>query len=202
MKKCIISFLAIVLILCLSGCIAEDVSLLYSESTVEDGFSIAVNKTADCCFVGEYECPYYTQNLEITVPDDYEGIPITQLGGYQGRGVPSPFSISVADIYMNAPKGSNFEGVYSGNLYEYNISEEYTVTDLPFVLNLGKNIETIKYVVSDEYYPHLNDDGSVTFYHPVVSINCSADNKNFYSENGKLYNKKTNELISEFDYAQ
>ncbi len=202
MKKGIFSILTAVLILCLSGCIAEDISLLYTESAVKDGLSIAVNRTADCCFVGEYKCPDYTQNFEITIPDDYEGIPITQLGGYRGRGVPSPFLISVTDIYMNAPEGSNFKSVYSGNLDEYNISEEYTITDLPFVLNLGKNIETIKYVVSDEYYPHLNDDGTITFYHPVVSINCSVENENFYSENGKLYSKKTKELISEFDYAQ
>ena len=52
------------------------------------------------------------------------------------------------------------------------------------------------------YYPHINEDNSITFYHPTVYINCSEDNKHFYSKDGKLYNKKTDELISNFSYSK
>ena len=88
--------LTICLMLCFSGCVLEETSLLYSDYTEIDGFYVAINKTANCCFVGSYNCTEYTENLEVTIPDDYEGIPIKRIGGYYGRGVPTPFSINLA----------------------------------------------------------------------------------------------------------
>ena len=202
MKKILLITLLISFILCLSGCSFEDVSLLYSDSSEKNGFHIAINKTANCCFVGSYNCIEYTDNLEITIPDDYEGIPIKRIGGYYGTGLPTPFMISVADLYMNASKGSEYDAVYSGDIRDYLISENYTIEDIGFYLNIGKNIETIEYIDMDNYYPHINEDNSITFYHPVVSVNCSEENKFFYSKDGKLYNKATNELISDFAYKE
>ena len=84
---------------------------------------------------------------------------------------------------------------------EFGFVDEYVIEDVVFILNIGKNIEVVDYVVMDEYYPHINEDGSITFYHPVVNINCSEENEHFYSKDGKLYDKKTNALINEFEYA-
>lgn len=91
MRKILTIILSICLTFCLSGCIYEEVAMLYSDSAEIDGFYVAINKTANCCFVGEYNCIEYTENSEITIPDDYEGIPIKRIGGYYGRGVPTPF---------------------------------------------------------------------------------------------------------------
>lgn len=102
---------------------------------------------------------------------------------------------------MNAPEGSEYDAIFSGDINEFEIPEEYIIEDVVFNLNIGKNIEVIEFVVMDEYYPHINEDGSITFYHSVVNINCSDENKYFYSKDGKLYNKKTDELISDFAYA-
>lgn len=201
MKKVFTIVLLILLTFCLSGCIFEDVSLLYSDSTEKDGFYVAINKTANCCFVGSYNCTEYTENLEVTIPDDYEGIPIKRIGGYYGRGVPTPFGISLADLYMNAPEDSKYDAIFNGDINEFEILEEYVIEDVVFTLNIGKNIEVVEFVSMDEYYPHINDDGSVTFYHSVVNIHCSAENKHFYSKEGKLYDKKTDELISDFAYV-
>ncbi len=201
MRKILTIILSICLTFCLSGCIYEEVAMLYSDSAEIDGFYVAINKTANCCFVGEYNCTEYTENSEITIPDDYEGIPIKRIGGYYGRGVPTPFSIHFADLYMNAPEGSEYDAIFSGDINEFEIPEEYIIEDVVFNLNIGKNIEVIEFVVMDEYYPHINEDGSITFYHSVVNINCSDENKYFYSKDGKLYNKKTDELISDFAYA-
>lgn len=52
----------------------------------------------------------------------------------------------------------------------------------------------------NQYFPHTNDDGSVTFYHPVVYINCSEENEKFYSKDGMLFDKSNDELITEFEY--
>jgi hypothetical protein len=187
---------------CISGCALEEVSLLYSDSTEKDGFYIAINKTANCCFVGKYNCAEYTENLEITIPDDCNGVPIKRIGGYYGRGVPTPFFISVADLYINAPEDSDYNSVFSGDINEYDISEEYTIKDIVFHLNIGKNVEIIEFVVMDKYYPHINEDGSIVFYHPVVNIECSSENNYFYSKQGKLYNKNTDKLVSDFVYEK
>ena len=200
MRKFLALILSICLALCLSGCVLEETSFLYSDVAEKDGFYIAINKTANCCFVGSYNCAEYNENLEITIPDDYEGVPIKQIGGYYGRGVPTPFSISLDDLYLNAPEDSVYSAVFNGNIDEFNISEDYVVEEIIFNLNIGENVENIEYVVMDQYYPHINEDGSITFYHPVVDINCSDENEHFYSRQGKLYNKKTDELISDFAY--
>lgn len=196
MKKLTVFILCIATALLLSGC-ADGVSMLYTESAEKDGFNIAVNKTANCCFVGSFE---YTDETEITVPDEYNGIPITRLGGYFGRGVPSPFTISLAEKYMNAKEASDYSGVFGGDISEYEIKDEYSVENIKFVLNIGKNIKSIEKVVMDNYYPHINEDNSITFYHPVVEINCSEDNKYFFSKDSRLYDKKSGEQIEGFAY--
>ncbi len=202
MKKLLTIVLPIVLILCLSGCIFEEISLFYDDFGEMDGFCIAVNETANCCFVGGYTCTEYAENMEITIPDKYDNKPITRIGGYMGRGVPTPFGISVSELYMNAPEDSEYHSVFCGDIAGFDITEDYRVQELPFIVNIGKNIKSIENVNMVKYYPHINEDGSITFYHPVVSIKCSDENKYFYSENGKLYNKKTKELITEFEYAK
>ena len=201
MKKYLVIILLICLTLCLSGCFFEEVSLFYSDNTEVDGFYIGINRVSSCCFVGSYNCTEYTENFEITMPDDYVGMPIKRIGGYYGIGVPTPFSISLADLYMNAPEDSKYDEVFIGDINEFEILEDYVIEDVVFNLNIGKNIEVIEFVTMDEYYPHINDDGSITFYHSVVNINCSDENKHFYSKDGKLYNKKTDELISDFAYV-
>ena len=200
MKK----FCAIALFLCLtlflSGCLLEGSSFFYTDYVEADGFTIAVNKVANCCFVSRYDCTEYTENLEITIPDDYNGIPIKRIGGASGSGFPAPFGISLFDLYVNAPEGSEYYGTFFGDAVKHGSNEDYTVEDIVFTLNIGKNIEVIEYVEMQEYYPHINDDGSITFYHAVVNITCSDENKYFYSKDGKLYDKKTDELISDFAY--
>lgn len=203
MKKYISLCVAICLSFLFSGCdLFLDSSVNYNESGSVNGLYIAINRKANCCFVGQYDCSEYTENAEIIIPDEYDGVPVTKIGGYYGVGVPSPFRIELGDAYMNAPSDSDFYGVFSGNLESYGIEEEYSVEELVFTLRIGKNISEIEFVSMGEYYPHINDDGSITFYHPVVNVVCSEENKSFYSKDGKLYNKETDELIEEFNYAQ
>ena len=63
MRKLLVLLLSIVMVFCLSGCVLEEISLLYSDTAEKDGFFIAVNETADCCFVGGYNCVEYTENM-------------------------------------------------------------------------------------------------------------------------------------------
>lgn len=200
-KRLVVLLVSIIIMLNLSGCVLEEIAMLYSISMKQDGLYIEINEVANCCFVGGYECGLNTDNTDITIPDEYDGVPIKRIGGYHGSGVPTPFRISLLDV-INAPESSEYCAVYGGNISEYEISEEYSVENVVFNLHIGKNIETIEYVVMDEYYPHINEDNSITFYHPVVNITCSEENKKFYSEEGKLYYKKSGELVEDFEYAE
>ena len=101
---------------------------------------------------------------------------------------------------MNAPEDSKYASVFSGEHLQY-VDDEFSVVDIPVVLNIGENIETIDYVDMNKYYPHVNDDGSIIFYHITVYINCSEENQFFYSKDGKLYEKKTDRLITDFAYS-
>ena len=201
MKTALGFILTLILIVSLSGCFFENVSFLYSQHRNQDGLDIVINPTARCCFAGPYTCTEYTQNQQITIPDAYEKTPITRLGGYYGRGNSTPFFIDISEIYINAPEDSVYHHSFCGDLNSFPISEDNTVEAVVFNLNIGKNIEVIGVVDMRVYYPHVNEDGTVTLYHPVVHVTCAEENKYFYSENGKLYDKKTNELISVFEYA-
>ena len=198
MKKVLSLALVFCIVISLSACSFEDG--FYSFVETKNGFDIAVRKFPRSAFVAGYTCTEYIENMEITIPDECDGIPITQLGGATGTGFPSPFGISLQSL-MNAPKESEFDCVFWGNLDDFDISVEYHIEHPVFRLNIGKNIEKIDSIAMDVYFPHVNDDGSITFYRPVVYIVCSDENKHFYSKDGKLYDKKTNRLISEFEYA-
>ena len=138
--------------------------------------------------------------MEITIPDDYNGIPIKRVGGFSGIGVPSPFRIDLSQVYMNAPEGSELDMIWS--YPDDELSVAYTIENVVFQLHIGKNIEEIDFVFMDDYYPHIDEDGTVTFYHPVVYITCSEENTTFYSKDGKLYYKSTNALVEDFAYPE
>ena len=198
------SIITLLVLLVVSVCliipVLEETSLLYTESVTANGFRIGVNRIAKVCYAAGYECTAHTEKLGITIPDEYDGVPVKRIGGFYGRGLPQPFSLSYAELYMNAPEDSEYASVFSGEHLQY-VDDEFSVVDIPVVLNIGENIETIDYVDMNKYYPHVNDDGSIIFYHITVYINCSEENQFFYSKDGKLYEKKTDKLITDFAYS-
>ena len=201
MKKTVAFLLLVSFILCLSACDLDGVAYFYSYAGEYNGFGIDVNKLANCCFVSGYTCTEYTEGMEITIPDDYNGIPIKRIGGFSGIGAPSPFGIDLSQLYMNAPEGSRYQSIFADHPDLFNIADEYTVEEVVFQLHIGKNIEVVDFIMND-YYPHINEDGSIIFYHPVVYITCSEENTTFYSKDGKLYYKSTNALVEDFAYPE
>lgn len=198
MKKFFALVLVLGLLLSLSGCFAEETSFGYTETGEKDGFRIAVNHIANCCFVSRYECLEYTENMQITLPDEYNGIPVTRLGGYYGRGLPIPFQI----MYKSANVDYSDPHNPWHNKASFTISEDDHTEDVVFQLHIGKNIETVESVHMDTYYPHPDAEGNVIYYHPVVYVTCSEENPYFYAQEGKLYYKETNALVTEFAYAE
>ena len=93
MKKYITLILVFVL-LCFSGCAKVfDASIFYDTRDTVDGFSIVINEKVKCCYVAGYA---FTEESvrDIIIPETRLGYPVTQLGGFFGRGVPDPFCIT------------------------------------------------------------------------------------------------------------
>ena len=200
MKKWCCLLLIFILALSLTGCNLGGISYLYAEYGEIDGFYVAVNPTAKCCFVGAYTCTEYTDKQEITIPDEYNGFPITRVGGYYGRGVPTPFEIPLNELHIHTTDGDEHHIVFNGPTYDLaSVPNNATITELVFRLHIGKNINTIEYVAMD-VYTNTDKNGNTTYYRPVVYITCAEDNPHFYSKDGKLYDKKADEVVTAFAY--
>ena len=119
---------------------------------------------------------------EFTIPDSYGDYPVVELGGYVGRGAPCPFDIRVKGIQSSL-------GVYpeAGTFGKVN-GKKVDVIYHDVTLNLGANIKEIFANQDGLYVDTGGDRGEV---HVVrVYVNCDPSNRQFYSENGRLYDKK------------
>ncbi len=118
----------------------------------------------------------------IVIPEAYGDYPVVELGGYVGKGAPCPFDIEVKGIHSTmgvSPSYGTF-GKVNGKKVDL-IYHDVT-------LNLSANIKEI-YARQDGLYVETGSDrGEV---HVVrVYVNCDPANRDFYSENGRLYDKK------------
>ena len=159
----------------------------------EENFAFGVGKNdvfLSLCFWREGD------DKTILIPDEYQGKPITALGGYTGRGYPCPFAVCLSD-----------------SEYDWSASEDWVAlhasTDpcrtLVFRIRLGKNIRTFSRA-SGKTYLGIEREGAegqtenIALYKIVYSFEVDAENRTFYAENGKLYEKAGDRLIDEFFY--
>ena len=184
MKKLGILILVAMLILS-SGCAKVfDTSIFYDTRDTVDGFSIVINEKAKCCYVAGYA---FTEESvrDIIIPETRLGYPVTQLGGFFGRGVPDPFCITF---------------VNNQSMVEGGTPENAEIIEVNFNLHIGKNISEIN-EIADLYTISVNDQGEKIAYHPTVYVICDEENEHFYSENGKLY-QKDGTLVEGFAYSE
>ncbi len=134
----------------------------------EDGaFRIYYHKWSGNVLVGDYCWDGDENNMTVTIPDEADGKKINSLGGFIGRGAPLLFRINLPDsIEKNG---------------EYN-----------FTVKLGENIKQVyRFLYIDEFTDINGESICVINYYYEVSEN----NKWIYSKDGKLYDKKTDELL-------
>lgn len=149
----------------------------------EDNLNIHYNKMSRECFAAHYEWDGNPENMTITVPDECDGLKVKSLGGFTAA--PTLFYVMVPDK-MHPEAVSVAEDIKHIGTIDKN-----TVT-YTFTVKLGKNIRDPERFTYKEYY--MDDSGKVIY---IVEMNyeSSPENKWIYSENGKLYDKKTNKLI-------
>lgn len=172
----------------------------FSETAEVNGWEITYNNLFNAAYLDCYIADSDEEDFDITVPDEYNGLPVTRFG--HGSHVPTaPFHINM-DSYINAPEDSEYNCCFTKDMIvTCTDGELLRIENVVFKMHIGKNIKEIKDVDMDCYYPHINHDGSITFYHPVAEIYCSEENKYFYSEDGRLYKKSDNSLVRNFEYA-
>ena len=187
MKKFALGVFCLLLAVGLCGC-----SLFYSMGKYEDDglcyHSHKMRAFGDC-FVSSYQWDGTEEGKTIVIPDRYQNLPVTSLGGYYGRGVPSPFCIRLPEEY-------DIE-YYSGSL---RANDNMTVRDIEFRLYIGKNVSEFSRNAAKNYNICREGEEQVcirtTFY-----VECDEKNKTFYSSDGKLYSRADDTLVDEFFYV-
>ena len=173
--------LVFILMLCvlMGGC-----SLAYSWQESDDGLSAYGVSKGDAFFIYQQ----WDGESVIAVPDQFDGVPVTRLGGYTGRGYPCPFSIPLPeDIY--GTDRCTLSDDYFGE--EARFPNGYEIKEVPITVRLGKNVKSLYYCVEREYYEVETEGEKTVFYRPVWLFECADENKTFYAENGILYEKST-----------
>ncbi len=167
----------------------------YENCTVAYGYYWGIHKILgqNHAAVTSYTVERGSTERDIYIPDEYDGIKIKELGGYIGRGSPSPFRIQYeynpkireltdksTDEFYGTGVGSFASTAEGDDVFDEVIYDDFT-------LHIGKNIKNID--AFDDVYLFDLKDGRKAAYCPRVYVICDEKNKNFYSEDGILYNK-------------
>ena len=186
--------LALLLTFSLCGC-----SLLY-EYTGGVVFDLGYSKTLNKAFFADYNWDGTEEGMSIILPDRYNKTIITGLGGYTGRGYPSPFRIRPTDEAreMLCPNATEWSYI-SHTAY----MEDYSLHYLPFKLHINTNIKEIENlsmggIIIAEY--DENGEERCNVYVLTCYVTCDETNKTFYAKDGKLYYRKDDTLVEGITY--
>ena len=197
MKKLISMLLAAMLCMSFVGC---NDSYQY-KIHAQDGFDIGYNTGTNDAYVATYHWDGDENNMRIAIPESYNGMPITALGGYHGLGVPDAFGIELPDAYKNELSS---EANFWGWSNVYTDFERVETVYLNFNIHISKNLETITlsslgYICYGKYFDGENYELkalAVLRY----TFTCDDENRIFYAKDGKLYYKEDNTLVSHIYY--
>lgn len=111
--------------------------------------------------------------MSITIPDQAAGYPVTALGGYSGRGVPTLFRAVLPEEYRSgtAPQ----EGMEAQE-------------ELVFTVELGKNVKELT-CVDAGYDTVAIRPGATVRYHVSYVYRYDEENPIFYARDGVLYRR-------------
>lgn len=193
MKRIFHLFIVFSLLFSLIG--ATSCSLFY---TVTDKDNVVIGYSKTNAFIGPVE---YVPNDDkyIELPDEYDGRPVTELGGYFGRGVPTPFCIEY--------RPENREGQYFSTTEsadgDFSWLGEYEMHDIYVTVSLPKHLKAVTYACKNVLGIETTKPDGSTFTE-LYRVRCffviDESNRYFYTVDGKLYDKKTKESIDDFIY--
>lgn len=196
MKKLSLLLLISVLLFSMCSC-----SLWYDHENNAIGcFDVGYAEFTKDAFVASYNWDGSNEGMNIVVPEVYNDIKISGMGGYFGRGVPTPFIIHFSDEARAkfCPSATGwFYASHTANI------ENANVQYLPFQLHISKNIkEAVNLCMGGIIVAERveNEEEICKVYVLTCYVTCDEENKTFYSEDGKLYYRKNNVLVEDIVY--
>ena len=170
----------------LTNCASDfsEACIWYDERMVDGNQTYTLHSFKKVCFADAYYWDGSESGMVVNVPDECRGYKVTSLGGFAGTGVPSPFSVQVSNIDM----------VY----HESALPEDAVINPLYFTINIGKHVDSLRLVAMRDFH---RDADTQEFYRILVTVNCSEENKTFYSKDGRLYWRADDKLVDDFCYA-
>ncbi len=198
MKKLLTVLCVVVSMTFFSGC-----CLFYDLVRNVNGFDVGYSARTNDAFLGSYSWDGKEESLNIEIPEEYKGAPITSLGGYFGRGVPTPFNIEVSRqaqqlLSPNALRWSGMD-IRTAARLDNVVVEYYT-----FNVRLSKNIKELQLISLDRLTVSITEENQVEYYKVYVlkcNFTCDEDNKVFYAQDGKLFYKNSGKLVENIFYA-
>ena len=156
---------------------------LFDSETVPFGnLYFSYSKIGGSCEVSHGSWPEEVETLTVEIPDEVNGRRVTAMGNAR----PDPFLF-------------NLEGEIAYTCGEEMLPEDAVILPRYLTIEIGKNLRVLRDIEMKQYYCDEND--PKVFYRILVTVECSEENRNFYSENGKLYAKAGNRLVDVFFYA-
>lgn len=181
MKKFMTILGALILIFCTASLLIN-LGLFDSETVSFGNLYFTYKKMGGSCEVSHGLWPENADTLTVEIPDEVNGRRVTAMG----NSYPAPFRF-------------NLEGEIAYVCGEEMLPEDPVIIPRYLTIEIGKNLRVLGDIEMKQYYCDVNDPN--VFYRILVTIECSEKNRDFYSENGKLYTKAGNRLIDEFFYA-
>lgn len=158
----------------------------------EDKYDVGYSNIEKRAYIGSIYAD--DDNCQIELPNEYNDIKIKDLGGYFGRGVPCPFSISLkSDFFDNEIESCADYGLFLSNYNKYD-----EIIDIHVYVTLPTYLEKIVYTSKEVYV--ANHDNKLIAYRPLVSFQIDDENKYFYTSEGKIYYKNNDKLVDGFVY--
>ena len=222
MKKLSIRILPVLLAACLilltASCSSWDWSLKYSRTAQENNMEFGLNPEGKEAFVAACLFDGTEEGRRFVIPDTVEGCTVFKMGGYFGRGLPMPFYIAAesdemptaaADESGKSTQGAEPAGSSEGTEPAGTAgTPETTGTSAPLIIEeeflytvvIGPYLSEISNVRDSSDFLRVQEDGTAILYHPVFAFEVDEKNPVFYAEDGKLYMKKGNALVTDFPY--
>ncbi len=196
MKYISTAILIVALLLASTSC-----SLLYGhEINAIGAFDVGYSKTLKDAFLGRYNWDDIESGMNIEIPEYYNNIKITGLGGYFGRGVPTAFEIVPTEKVRSTlcPNANNWS--YANNTAGIDADN---VQYLKFTLHISKYIEELVMpyaggIIVAECVE--NEEIKYNVYVLTCYVTCDEDNETFYAKDGKLYFRENDVLVEDITY--
>ena len=172
-KKGRIVLLLLAILLAVGLFSIRDAAMFYTGPVTEDAQKYYVNKISRRAFAGSYIWDGEPDHMTVTIPDEVDGLPVTALGGYYGRGVPTFFGVTLPEAYRSTITPQEWMEVQE---------------ELVFTVELSKHVKELNCV--DMGYDTVGvRPGAAVRYHVSYVYQCDAENPIFYARDGVLYRR-------------